>query len=467
MVSAKASLIIPVETQVREFDAKLLLACIAARRGFPSVIGSRFQLDLRISSFPRSLYLSKSMTARSIKMFRILTRLGHEIAAWDEEALVHMPSEVYFSRRLSSIAINHVSHLFAWGQEDADLWRSYPDLPSETPIHITGNPRGDLLRTEMRPYFNDEVSRLREAHGDFFLINTNFNEVNAFVPMLNLVLPTDNAPEEPALGRAAIGMSREYAQGLSDHKLAILEDFKRLIPALGKAFPDRTIIVRPHPTEHPRLYHELAAQCERVRVINEGNVIPWLLAAKALIHNGCTTAIEAYLLGVPAITYQATVNKNYDYGYYRFPNLISHQCFSFEEMEATLRGILVGEIGAADGDERRALVDHHLAAREGPLACERMVDVLEEIMEGRSALPRPPIHSRLRGRYGATKRRLQKWAKSHIPGSKYRPEFQDYRYPGLSLDEIRARISRIQKILGHAEEPEAEQLSSHIFRISL
>ncbi len=63
----KACLIIPVENQVRELDPKLLLACIAARRGFTAIIGSHRAIDLRISSFPRSLYLNKSMTDRNLK----------------------------------------------------------------------------------------------------------------------------------------------------------------------------------------------------------------------------------------------------------------------------------------------------------------------------------------------------------------------------------------------------------------
>ncbi len=36
MVSPKPSLILPVESQVRELDAKLLLACVAAERGMPA-----------------------------------------------------------------------------------------------------------------------------------------------------------------------------------------------------------------------------------------------------------------------------------------------------------------------------------------------------------------------------------------------------------------------------------------------
>jgi len=462
----KIPIIIPVENQVRELDPKLLLACIAARRGFSSVIGSRLEIDFRIASFPRSIYLSKSMTARSIKMFRIMRKLGHEIAVWDEEALVHMQPETYFTRRLSAEAIKYVSYLFAWGQENAELWRQYPDLPDGMPIHITGNPRGDTLRPQLHPYFKSEAGTLRKKYGNFILINTNFSNVNAFVPSLNLFLPVDNSEATPKFGRGAVGMSREYAEGLRDFKKAVFEDIKGLIPALEKAFPEYTIVVRPHPTENPHDYHVIAATCERVKVTNEGNVIPWLMAAKALVHNSCTTGVEAYIMKVPAVTYMASRNEYYDYGYYRLPNTLSYRCFNFEQLRETLAGIFSGQIDAPDSDERNDLMKYFLEAREGPLACERIVDTLEEIIAGRSQLPKPPIHDRLAGRYKANWRRLVKWYKSHLPDSKYRPEFQRHRYPGLTLKELSGRISKIQQVLGDTTEIKAEQISGYIFRVS-
>jgi surface carbohydrate biosynthesis protein len=461
----KTSLIIPVENQVRELDPKLLLGCIAARRGFTSVIGSRLEIDFRIASFPRSIYLSKSMTARSIKMFRIMRQLGHEIAVWDEEALVHMQPETYFTRRLSPHAIKYVSLLFAWGQENVDLWRQYPDLPKNIPIHITGNPRGDLLRPLMLSYFDKETAEILESFGDFLLINTNFSNVNAFVPSLNLFLPGNKKGDTPKFGRAAVGMSREYAEGLRDYKQAVFEDIKGLIPKLEKAFPDQNIIVRPHPTEDPRVYHEIANKCTRVKVTNEGNVVPWLRAAKALIHNSCTTGVEAYMMGVPAVTYMATRNEYYDDGYYRLPNSVSYRCFDFEELRITLTRIIAGEIGALKGDGHQELTNYYLAAQQDRLACDRIVDVIENIVAGRSELPKPAWQAPLIGLCRARWRRLIKWYKSHLPNSKYRPEFQRHRYPDLSLYELQKRISRFQQVLGDRNEIKAEQISRYIFKI--
>ena len=454
------------ENQVRELDPKLLLACIAAQRGFSSVIGSRQQLDFHIASFPRGIYLSKSMTIRSIRMFKILRNLGHEIVAWDEEALVHLPPETYFSRRLSSQAMRYLSHLFAWGQDNVDLWRQYPDLPHGIPIHITGNPRNDLLRSEMHKFFEDDVKRIRNTYGDFILVNTNFNHVNSFYPVQGLFLPPKNPHQKPRFGRSARGMTREFAEGFQDHKLAIFEDFKALIPCLERTFSNHTIVVRPHPTEKHDIYHEIAARCERVRVTNEGNVIPWLMAAKALIHNGCTTGVEAYVMRVPAISYRKTVNDTYDNGFYQLPNRLSHECSTFEQLQATLMKVLAGELGAVDDKESKIRIDHHLAAINGPLACERIVDVIEKIMKGTSKLPEPTLINRANGWTVATSRRFIKKLISYLPDSHNRPEFHRHRYPGTTLGELRERVSRIKKALDDNSVSHVEQVSSEIFKIS-
>jgi surface carbohydrate biosynthesis protein len=465
MKDQKACLIIPVENQVRELDPKLLLTCIAVQRGFAVIIGSHRDIDLRISSFPRSLYLNKSMTERNLKMFRIMEKIGHEILTWDEEALVHLPAETYYSRRLSPVAIRYNSHLFAWGEDNAELWRQYPDLPVDMPIHVTGNPRSDMLRPELRSFYEPEAEEIRKTYGRFILVNTNFNHVNAFSPAQNLFQPVNNTGEAPQFGKAAVGMSREYAEGLRDHKIAVFKTFKQLIPILDRTYPDHTVIVRPHPTESQQVYMDIAKDCQRVKVTNEGNVVPWLLATDVVIHNGCTTGVEAYMMDVPAISYRAAINETYDMGFYRLPNLISHQCYDIDQLQETLTKIVKGELGAANGDERQALVNHYLAAQDGPLACERIVDVLEKKMKRQPVLPRPPLSDRLLGRGFANLRHLVKYVHKHLPGKYAPPEFHRHRYPGISLQELINRIYKIQQVLGDTSKIKAEQISDQIFFI--
>jgi len=466
MNRGKPLLLIPVENQVRELDPKLLLACIAARRGFASVVGSRREMEFSIDSFPRSIYLSKSMTVRSLLFFRVASTFGHKIVTWDEEALVHLPSDIYYSRRLDPRAIQFVSNLFAWGEDNADLWRTYPHLPDGIPVHITGNPRSDMLRPEMRTFYEEQILAIHRRYGNFILVNTNFNHVNAFGPDMNLFKPALKPDSSPRFGRAARGMTLAYAEGLRDHKQALFEDFQRLIPRLEKAFPEYIIIVRPHPTENQNVYREIAARCERVQVTNEGNVVPWLMATRALIHNGCTTGVEAYLAGIPAITYRSTVNDDYDNGFYRLSNSMSHQCFSFDELRDMLQKVLNGELESADGDQRRRLIDRFLAAQSGPLACERIVDVLETMTAGPGQTSPPDAFQKLKQVTVARGLQLAKNIKAHLPGSHNRPEFQHHRYPRISIDEIRSRLSRFQRLLGETGDLKVDTTQNQFFYIT-
>ena len=454
--------IIPVENQVREFDPKLLLACVAAQRGFPAVIGSRREIDFRIASLPHGFYLAKSMTVRSVKMFRILRLLGHEILAWDEEALVHPPPEVYYSRRLSPVAMPCISHLLAWGQDNLEVLRGYPDL-ADTPIHVTGNPRNDFLRPELRGLFEEQAATYRATYGDFILVNTNFNQVNSFYPAQNILVPASAGGAEPQFGRAARGMSRDYALGLRNHKQALFEAFQRLIPELEKRFPRLTVVVRPHPTENPEIYRRIATACTRVHVTNDGNVVPWLLAAKALVHNGCTTGVEAYVLRVPAVSYRPCVDDRYDDGFYRLPNRASHQCFSLEELTHTLQRIVAGELGAADGAERKAMVEHYLAAQDGPLAAERIVTLLEELLAGTGTLPHPGSARRVVGRWRAARRRWGKKWKGRKAGAQTALEFHRHRFPTLSLEAVQTRLARIQQALKDPPALVVEPVADEIF----
>ncbi|MGD9080799.1 MAG: hypothetical protein PVG96_15740 [Desulfobacterales bacterium] len=462
----KPLLLIPVENQVRELDAKLLLTCAAAKRGIDSIIGPRRQVEFRISSFPRSVFISKDLTSGNGRLFRILNQLGHVSVAWDEEGLIHQPAEIYFKERFAASALKYVSHLFAWGPNNAELWRQFSEMPADKPIHITGNPRGDMLRREMRPFFEDEVKQIQQVHKDFILINTNFGAVNAFTPIQNLIQSKGEEGEKPELGRTAKGMDPQYAVKYRRHIQSIFEDIKQLILDLDRAFPEITIVVRPHPDEDPQIYHEIAPRCRNVRVTNEGNVLPWLIATKALIHNGCTTGVEAYAMGVPAIAYRATADNFFDKGIYHLPNSLSHQCFSFEELQRTLDRILAGQLGVPNGNEPQTLFQRYFAAQEGAFAAERIADIIKEIAANTSEWPDPGLGVRLTGRYRAIQRRLKKRLKSYLSNASITPDFERHRYPGISLAAMQERISRFRQVLKYDNEIKAVPIWRQMYKIS-
>lgn len=463
MGATSSTLIVPVENQVREFDAKLLLSCLAAERGFPVVLGSRAYIHYIAGTLPRGVYLAKSMRGLSQTMFRLLRALGHDIVAWEEEALVHPPQDTYFTLRLSPGTIDKVSHVFAWGQDNLDLLKNYQHLPDGLPLHVTGNPRGDMLRPELRAYFDPEVLKLQAQYGRFVLINTNYSDVNPFIPDIGLFAPGKGSASRR--GQAGIGMSEAFASGLHDHKQMLFREFQSMVARLAQTFPDLTIVIRPHPSERFDSYLALANDFDRVHVDASGNIIPWLLAARAMIHNGCTTGVEAYALRRPALAYLPGLNPHYDFDFQGLPNRLSHQCLSFEDLADALQSVLEGSVGAADGTERETLVSHYLAARDGALACDRILDVLVENGYSR-ALPSPP--PRLRATIGRalTALRARRKQSQYQRAEGGRQSYHDHRFPELGVAEVKARIAALGRTLGRFDSVEVRSHSKHVFSIA-
>jgi surface carbohydrate biosynthesis protein len=350
MSDKRSTLIIPVESQVRELDAKLLLACAAVERGFPVVMGSRAYVHHAMASFPKGVYLAKSMRKMSDRMFAIITKLGHEIVAWDEEGLVRFPDRFYYQRRLSAKALRNVQILLAWGNDDARAFRAFEGYPG-CPIHVTGNPRIDLMRPELRRSFDREVEDIRGRYGDFVLVNTNFSGLNHFHDSLS-ELKWNLEPEN--------GMGGDpFMAGRAAFRNEVLGHFKQLVPTLSRLLPDHKVVVRPHPSENHQLWTDVAQGLDNVEVVNHGNVHPWVIASRALIHNGCTTAVEAAILGTPAVAFQPVTDEIYDM---ILPNSLSHHAHDLKDVEKTVRAIVDGALGVRDDPEVEETLAEHVAA---------------------------------------------------------------------------------------------------------
>jgi hypothetical protein len=94
------------------------------------------------------------------------------------------------------------------------------------------------------------------------------------------------------------------------------------------------------------------------------------------------------------------------------------------------------------------------------------VAVLANMVAGLSNGPKQPFRHRLEGWLEATKRRVERSFAPYLPGSLKSPEFLRHRYPGISIEEMRARVARFQRLLGDDGELKVDQLGGKLFRIS-
>ena len=461
MPQPRRRLILPVEIFNREFDAKVLLACFAAERGFSVIIGAKREINLNLASLPLSMYLSINLSNRNEITCHLLANLGHILVGADEEAIVYCSPEVYVREKLGTRVFPQPKLFLAWGPEHSRIWKSQNNF-NGMPLHVTGNPRTDLLRPELQGYWSRNVEDIRKQFGNIILINTNFGKLNNFRP--------NKGDEKKTLDEATDSSATVDQQelGMAKHRLALFHHFQEMVGEVGRAFPAHTVLIRPHPSESHETWKQAATGCSNVQVHFDGHITPWLLASDAIIHNSCTTGLEGYLLNRPVFSFQPITSEVFDK---KLPNSLSQQARSCKELLGLLRTALSSPTPSLENDsiEKTQLVEKYLAFLHGPFSSEKIVDVLENFDNTFSPT--------------ALNRRKVFVAKSYAIARKFKRKFnakfrmsnlnrsQRYQYlqhifPEIEFSTIQDRIERFQHILQRFPDIKVRTLSKSIFEIS-
>lgn len=452
MTRPTATLIVPVEIQVREFDPKLLLCCAAAEQGLTAYFGSQTEIHLRIEGLPRGVYVAKDVRGSKLRIFRILHSLGHRVMAWDEEGLVRYPPSHYYKTRISAPTLDLVDGFFAWGEDDAAVLEAFPGYRG-TPIFQTGNPRVDLLRPEFWPVYREAARELTRRYGRYILINTNFGFSNHF-----LGKPT---PEIRDPQSASEQDDPTWLRDLAAYRNGMFEHFQRVVPEIARAFPDTTVILRPHPSEGHDVWLEAASGCPNVQVVHEGSVMPWVFAADVVVHNGCTTAVESFLVGRPAVTYKPMQSERFDR---HLPDALSHPAHDVPQLVAQIRRFVDDEPALGQTPEQNAVLGRHLAPVNGKLACDQIVEIIASA-EALAKHEERNWRQRFWGLREAKLRRLEKRITNRLPGGRG-TAYDRHRFPGVSEDDVNRRIRDFSGLLDRFHGVRARQTSRGIFEIT-
>ncbi len=324
---------LPIEVKRREFLGKMLLASRLLELGCPVLIGKRISSDHPALAGVNACILTKSAAAVDAPIVANYLRKQHRVYSLDEEGLLMSSLDVFVRKRFTHENVRALNGVFCWGQAQcAALKKQYPDFSSK--FVVTGNPRAELWVNKNFGLYDDLVARMKRQYGGYVLFASTFPVSSPFKKE-SIVQRLDK------LGYVASEEERRAFE-VSQVTVARMRDaFAAAIAELVKVFPSLAVVIRPHPSEDASFWHENFKNYKTVVITSEHAISPWAMGAKAVLHNSCTTAIEASLYGVPAIAY---LPNGESHGYdVNLGNLVSHQT-------TTLSG-LVGLIGIALGGE--------------------------------------------------------------------------------------------------------------------
>lgn len=296
----RKTLIFPMEIIERELNGNLLLAHEAMARGWQVIFGTKRTILDSAAHLPPGIVFLKSIMSCDLENMRTFKRAGHKLVCLDVEGLVYTSPEEFVTVRFCEETLQEIERAFFWGNcQLAAIQKAYPHFAER--FAVTGTPIVDLWRPQFHAFYADQLAALRQKYGRYIILPSAFASVNHFM---------GEKGNSGILVRDAVIAEKdqkEFFKFWNDyerHVYFVFEKFLALLPQISRAFPNHKIIVRPHPSESHARWQAIAKNLPNVVVVFEGSVSPWLLAADAMLHWGCTTGVESYLMKRPVVAYK-------------------------------------------------------------------------------------------------------------------------------------------------------------------
>lgn len=322
----KKWVVLRLETKSREFQSRMLLTHRLVNNGYGVVITRDYGLKTRL--FPRGIYMLNNIFKTNNQLLKKIKKNHNEIIILDEEGLVYINKEKYL-QRVPEENLKLVSKFLCFGKEQFDIISErYPKLIEK--IVITGNPRINLLNKKFEALDSEKVQVIKKDHGDYFLIVSNFTKVSLFGTGINKESRYKRALEKNIELKLLHNDNdiKKYKRSF-EYVHSIYDSFLSMLEVLSTKFPDKKIIVRPHPSESRELWDLFAKKYSNIEIIYEGNLTEWIKGSLLVIQNSCTSAIESLYLNKPCISFRPYLDKEFDQP---LPNKLSVNVKSIDEV---------------------------------------------------------------------------------------------------------------------------------------
>jgi len=338
---------IPIEIANRELDGVIYLALHLAKRGLPTLFGERMvnEYVFRLHEGKPVLYFDQD---QSVPTNNKVLAAGGAVFNLNNEGLIMEDS---LAQGIYGQVVPSVTKMCLWGDKQAEIVGKHLPQGEERKIVVTGHPSFDLLGEKMRVYYRDEEI-IREHGEDFILINTNFSLFNMKMDLKRYIRMLGRMEEWEMYKKPEVQADLWAA---NDYQRKVYDEFIKLIRLLSRTFPNRHIIVRPHPMEKQETYTNVIGDLPNVFVTGNRSVRRWIFSASCVIHHDCTTGLEALLMDKLVIGFRPVFEKARTC--YLQANMGVHTTSSDEVVDL----IRQGTMGKAETERQLALVRPFIA----------------------------------------------------------------------------------------------------------
>lgn len=440
-----------VETAVRELDSKILLGVLAASKGHEIIISHKTEIlrGMKSGILSPGVFHNKSLTPSKdrIAISQSFIDKGFIITAIDEEGGLVDHGYKPATYRFSNISVEQASAIFTWGPEDTETLKKVYSKNSSK-IFMTGSPRADLWKT----FFSDYWSTPNGApNRNFLLVSSNFglaNNPRYFHKMFKMYKKLGMYERDPDLMDKHFGIISENYQNMYE--------FIKGIKQLSK-INKFDIVVRPHPAENIEPWKVFLDGFPNVHIIREGSITPWLKESFAVLHNGCTTALEATFSKKPILTFIPFKHK--------FSREVANELgFIVKSVEELIDKVNVIFNAKKSNDSKESsnqlpeVLTKKIYFDENELAAMKMIKVWESLSTQKLSKSTNWLKFRFLLIIMSVRDNIAKVLKKLLP---YIFGFyeENHKFPPLNKEDILKKIDSFQKILGIKDKIELKFLS--------
>lgn len=293
-----------IEITARELDSKLAMASALAAQGCRAIVGHKEpvtsigRLSERIVWQGKGLFSDKSsnhfadrlIEMNSATMFHQDEGAMHPVNAWKENVLQKHYVDQIRKRKITRVCM--------WGERQKDVYLEHA-AETRDMVAVTGSPRFDLCLPSYAWMTVGTCADIRARYGPYILVCTRFTAIahaEGIVDPFRRKLNPKIWPESFDMADVADLWFAKWHRDVQDFADTVV-----LAKEIAVAHPERTIVLRPHPSESLAFYREAFSSFKNVIVTREGGILPWLRSADLVVHSNCTTGIESVLAGRPTV----------------------------------------------------------------------------------------------------------------------------------------------------------------------
>jgi surface carbohydrate biosynthesis protein len=338
--------------------------------------GVELWLYKRLNILSKGCYLVKNMNVPSVSktVYDGFLKDGFDLYCQEQESSILFGE---FNSHLNVLGINKdqsvpFKGVFCWGKRDAFEYKKYFESKKDIFFDV-GSVRLEVWKEKYAALW--QGNRLPTAK-PYILVVSNFSYIMGDRHWSTLSLIHRH------LEMLESHLEEETFVNTIAQECKICCEIILAVKHLARKNLKHDIVFRPHPADSRSNWENIFCDDENVSVIeNSDSISPWIQNARVIIHNGCTSAIEAAIRKVPIISY----GPDRVHDDLTIPNMVGIRAHNLQELDRSLE-IVFEEDSYEDYQENSEHVIDPIVSLDKESAALEMIKIMErkscELLQG-------------------------------------------------------------------------------------